>query len=338
MVVRLPALTPELVADRVSSFLAALAAVGDGNQPIGARLAASTAITDTLGWLWDTVTGPVLERIGLDHCPADGEWPRLWWIPTGVLAFLPLHAAGHHPAEGLHRTRAGDPVPRTVMDRAISSYAPTVRALMHMQSRPVSSAAPPRPLVVAIPETPQAPRLPGAVAEAHLVSDRFPGAELLEGAVATRHRVLDALPLHDWVHFACHAYSDPVHPSASSLLLHDGPMTVTAITSQRADNAEVAFLSACSTARGGGRLADETIHIAGAFQLAGYANVVATLWPIPDDLAVEAARSIYEQISADSKTLPLLSVAAAVHASVRYLRNAYPAAPTIWAAYIHYGV
>jgi hypothetical protein len=31
------------------------------------------------------------------------------------------------------------------------------------------------------------------------------------------------------------------------------------------------------------------IHI-GAFEFAGYAHVVTALWPIPDDLAAEAAR------------------------------------------------
>jgi tetratricopeptide (TPR) repeat protein len=336
-VVRLAELTPEAVNDRVSPFLAALATAGDGNQPIGARLMALTTVTGTLGWLWDTVTAPVLERMGLDRCPADGEWPRLWWIPTGALAFLPLHAAGHHPAEGPHSLGAGDLGPLTVMDRVISSYTPTVRTLMHLRSRPGDSATLPRPLVVAVPETPQAPSLPGAAAEAHFVAERFPSALVLEGALATRQQVLDALPVHNWAHFACHARSDQSDPSTSGLILHDGPLTVTEIASRRADNAEFAFLSACSTARGGSILADEAIHIAGAFQLAGYANVVATLWPIPDDLAVEAARFIYEQMNSGSTTRPLLPVAAAVHASVRHLRGVYPAAPAIWAAHIHYG-
>jgi tetratricopeptide (TPR) repeat protein len=334
VVVHLRGLTPDVVADRVSSFLAALNTLGDGGQPIGARLAASATITDTLGWLWDTVTGPVLERIGLDRCPADGQWPRLWWIPTGALAFLPLHAAGHHPAAGPHASRAGDPAPPTVMDRIISSYAPTVRTLVHLRSRTESPARPPRPLVVALPDTPQAPSLPGAAEEARLVAEQFPSAVVLEGAVATRQQVLDALPLHNWAHFACHARSDLADPSTSGLMLHDGPLTVTEIAARHADRSDFAFLSACSTARGGRTLADEAIHIAGAFQLAGYADVVATLWPIPDDLAVDAARSIYEQVGAAG---PRDSVAEAVHASAQRLRNAYPAAPALWAAHVHYG-
>jgi tetratricopeptide (TPR) repeat protein len=337
VVVHLPALTLDFVADRVASFLAALAAVGDGAQPMRTRLAASNTITDTLGWLWDTVTGPVLERIGFDRCPADGEWPRLWWIPTGALAFLPLHAAGHHPAEGSHAFRSGDPAPLTVMDRVISSYAPTVRTLLDQRSRSYGSTRQPRPLVVAVSDTLQAPSLPGAVEEAHFLAERFPDTAVLQGAAATRQGVLNALPLHDWAHFACHARSDQTDPSASSLVLYDGPLTVTEIAARRVGHSEIAFLSACSTARGGRTLADEAIHIAGAFQLAGYADVVATFWPIPDDLAVEVARSFYERVSTDSVTRPTCSVAEALHACVRHLRNTYPRAPAIWAAHTHHG-
>jgi hypothetical protein len=48
--------------------------------------------------------------------------PRLWWVATGVLAVLPLHAAGYPDAGEGGR-------PRTVIDRVISSYTPvgTVR-------------------------------------------------------------------------------------------------------------------------------------------------------------------------------------------------------------------
>ncbi|WP_216651350.1 CHAT domain-containing protein [Actinomadura litoris] len=38
-----------------------------------------------------------------------------------------------------------------------------------------------------------------------------------------------------------------------------------------------------------GALADEAIHLAAAFQLAGYRGVIGTLWPVADRPAVRFA-------------------------------------------------
>ena len=75
------------------------------------------------------------------------------------------------------------------------------------------------------------------------------------------------------------------------------PLTVVDVARLRLDDAGLAFLSACSTARPGGRLADEAIHLASAFQLAGYRHVIATLWPIGDQHAVDIADDIYTTLT-----------------------------------------
>jgi hypothetical protein len=62
------------------------------------------------------------------------------------------------------------------------------------------------------------------------------------------------------------------------------------ISSLHREIADLAYLSACSTARVGAALTDEAIHLASTFQLAGYRHVVATLWPINDRRAVCASR------------------------------------------------
>jgi tetratricopeptide (TPR) repeat protein len=67
----------------------------------------------TLEWLWDVVAKPVLDALGYAQpVPAAGDdsdtaLPHIWWIPTGPLTKLPLHAAGYHD------TRSGT----TVLDR-----------------------------------------------------------------------------------------------------------------------------------------------------------------------------------------------------------------------------
>jgi tetratricopeptide (TPR) repeat protein len=114
-VVPLPGLTLDDALRRTVAFLTVL------EQPGGRDDASEAELSAGLAWLWDTVAGPVLDALGLTpHAPGAG-WPRVWWIPTGPLAFLPLHAAGYHgTAEG-----------RSVLDRVVSSYAPTLRTLAH---------------------------------------------------------------------------------------------------------------------------------------------------------------------------------------------------------------
>ncbi|WP_397351721.1 CHAT domain-containing protein [Nonomuraea gerenzanensis] len=50
--------------------------------------------------------------------------------------------------------------------------------------------------------------------------------------------------------------------------LHDGTLAIPEISRLRLDRPEHAYLSACSTAHRGRRLADEVIQLASAFQLA----------------------------------------------------------------------
>jgi CHAT domain-containing protein len=96
----------------------------------------------------------------------------------------------------------------------------------------------------------------------------------------------------------------------------------------------LAFLSACSTARPDDRLADEAIHLASAFQLAGYRHVVGTLWPISDSHAVRLADDFYAELaSAGSVAI----AASALHTVTRRLRDRRHQTPSIWASHIHAG-
>ncbi|UQS25189.1 CHAT domain-containing protein [Amycolatopsis thermalba] len=308
----LPDLTEDALRQRVRAFRAALAA-----EP-GERQAAERTIHDTLEWLWDTVAGPVLDAIGVTGS-------RIWWAPVGVLSLLPLHAAGHH--------RGGGPA---VMDRVISSVTPTVRALAHARTRRRGSGERPRLLVVAMPSTPDGADLPGARAEAEFLAAHVPGATVLAGADATRDAVLDALPSAGWVHFACHGYSDPDNPSDSHLVLHDharAPLRVVDVSRLRLPDARFAYLSACDTARTSETLSDEAIHPAAAFQIAGFAQVVGTLWRVEDAVAPVLAQWIYR----DLLTPGAGTTATAVHRTARALREKYPNLPSVWAAHVHFG-
>ncbi|KAM6513329.1 hypothetical protein FALCPG4_015763 [Fusarium falciforme] len=56
--------------------------------------AASFDTAPLLEWLWDAVGRLNLDALGFRDSISDDNWPRVWWIPTGLLNQLPLHAAG----------------------------------------------------------------------------------------------------------------------------------------------------------------------------------------------------------------------------------------------------
>ena len=131
--VQLPDLDIETLTGKVASFHDALrAAVG----PTASGELANTQddLSQILEWLWDTAAEPVLSHLG--HLgprqpTKPGSWPRIWWVPGGLLGQLPLHAAGYHRQPG----------GRTVMDRVISSYTPTLCPGLRQGSQPTSRPA-----------------------------------------------------------------------------------------------------------------------------------------------------------------------------------------------------
>jgi CHAT domain-containing protein len=171
------------------------------------------------------------------------------------------------------------------------------------------------------------------------VAHRLPGSVLLSGPAATRAAVLAALPDHPWLHLACHAHADPGRSAASHLLLHDGPLGVRDIAQLSLDGQELAFLSACGTGRGTAALADESLHLGGAFQLAGYRHVIATHWRVWDRVARQVADMVYDRLLPAPRggALASTTVAASVHEVTRLLRAADPAKPALWAPYLHLG-
>jgi CHAT domain-containing protein len=246
----------------------------------------------------------------------------VWWVPTGAVSLFPLHAAG----------APGGPA---VIDRVVSSYAPTIRALQYSRSRPPARTR--RQLVVAVsraPERPDLPDLRSITGEARRLHAGWHDGCLLVDDAATTAAVTTALTHSTWVHLACHATTDPTTPSRGGLVLYDATLTVPRISAVRPESAELAYLSACATAQGQGRLIDEAIHVASAFQLAGYRHVIATLWPIDDAVAAGAARRFYDGLP-DSPSAD--AAPHALHALAHDLRGEHPDRPDLWASFIHCG-
>ncbi|MEV7887859.1 CHAT domain-containing protein [Streptomyces sp. NPDC002817] len=308
----LPGLTHAEARERGELLFQAVAAAGRSGL---ARAFAEQSVGDLLEWLWSTVAEPVLDALDITGPPPPGqEPPRLWWCPSGPLTFLPLHAAGAVP------------------DRVVSSYTPSLTALLRARDRAVPVDR--EPLIVAVPETPGQAPLPGALREAEL-AHRTVGGTLLSGDAAHADAVRVALAGHSWVHFACHGVQDPEQPSEGRLLLPGGTLSVRDMTRLRLPAAEFAYLSACETALGGTRLPDEALHLAGSLQLAGFSQVIGTLWRADDDTSAEIAEGVYGELAAAGPGAP--PAALALHRAVRRLRVRCPERPLSWAAHVHSG-
>jgi CHAT domain-containing protein len=333
--------------DQVDTFYDALSATSRPD-PAADRIAAQGTLQEILAWLWEVAAEPVLQVLGYYQPPPDGTvWPRVWWVPDGLLGLLPLHAAGYHSIPP-------DPRHRAVLDRVVSSYTPTVGALKQAREHAKASASVSgRSLIVAMPTTPGLPSLPSVAREAAMLQARLPSPVLLTepdpageaqadpDELPTRDNVLARLPGAAIAHFACHGFSNAADPSRSLLLLHDhrdSPLNVAALAAVSLDHAQLAYLSACTTARpDGAGLLDEAIHLSSALQLAGFPQVIGTLWEIDDEFAVTICDTFYTNLTTSAGAIDTSHSARALHQAIRELRHQQPAFPAVWAAYIHAG-
>ncbi|KAN0079702.1 CHAT domain containing protein [Elaphomyces granulatus] len=242
---------------------------------------------ELLEWLWDVIVGPIMDALGFTSPPVGNSFSRIWWIPTGILSRFPLHAAGRHSTST-----------DTVMDRVMSSYSPSIKALLRVRRRSYPAAAVPKEskaLLVAMTETPQLPPLSHVFEETRTV-ERLLKAKSCSCIVLNKQprkeSVFQHLEACQIFHFAGHGHEDIFDPSRSALLLHDweaDPMTVDSVLGLNLSegNCFLAYLSACETGQvTRSKFHDETIHIISAYQLAGFRHVIGTLWSNMTDVSV----------------------------------------------------
>jgi tetratricopeptide (TPR) repeat protein len=310
--------------DAITHYTAAKKALRDAQRDRDQVLAV------VLGWLWDEICDPVLTALGFVGSPGQGQsWPRLWWCPTGLLTLLPLHAAGHYDASGRSSGRA-------VLDRVVSSYTPTLRALLETR-RPLDP--PPdsnRMLVVALAETPGELPLADVARERELLTSLFARRHtVLAGPAATWAAVRAELPRHRWVHCSCHGGQDLEDPSRGGLVLHDRLLSVADFSTGHY-RGEFAFLSACMTATGGVDVPDEVITLAAALHYTGYRHVIGTLWSVYDTIAADIAEGVYAELAVAGQFDAARS-AYALHNTIRMLRDDDQCPPSSWAPFAHTG-
>ncbi|KAG8728708.1 hypothetical protein FRC11_010367, partial [Ceratobasidium sp. 423] len=277
--------------------------------------------------LWTSIVKPVLDRLGYTNNHSPDNLPHITWCPTGAMSFLPLHAAGDY-----------DQPRAKVFDYAISSYTPTLTALLVSTPSALNHSS--RVLAIGQANTPGHTRLPGTSKELECLKahtqDVAEYSQLTDDQ-ATTAAVLDAMERHDWVHLACHAHQNINDPTKSGFFLHGGTLDLAAINQRSFKNKGLAFLSACQTATGDEKLPDEAIHLASGMLMAGYPSVIATMWSVKDDDAPFIADKVYGQLMKGGK-VGNGEAGKALHYAVAALREKVGEREFgRWVPYIHIG-
>ncbi|KAF8423527.1 CHAT domain-containing protein [Tirmania nivea] len=292
---------------------------------------------ELLEWLWKGAVRPVLQELGF-YPTKLYPLPRVWWIGVGLMAKAPIHAAAKYNKGSIKMT---------TLQYCHSSYTSTIRALQFSRSRAQQRQQNASMLIVTMPTTPGAGSLAGVIKEAdkikHTLCDRaFSAIDVLEKPTA--ERVLQALPGCNVTHFACHGLSS-INPADSHLLLlkesisHDGLCTeevdklrVKDIAALKLPAARLAYLSACSTANSTlSELVDEVTHIVSSFHIAGFINVIGTLWPAEDEACRKMAVDFYTTFNKTD------NVAVSYRHALLGLMKQKPSQPMYWAPFVQFG-
>lgn len=243
---------------------------------------------------------------------------RLLLVPQGALASLPfaaLHAPGEPPVGQTHELAL--------------AYSAKV-ALNGLVLRP----APARQALVLSEST----RLPYADAEARAVA-AVHGCTAWVGPEASKARLRTGAPTADLIHLACHGQFRSDNPMFSALHLADAPLTVEAVGRLALRPATV-VLSACDTAAHdqGAAQGDEMLGLVRAFQQAGAARVVASLWPVDDAVTAAFMARFHQILRAAGQLDPQAPAtpARALQQAQAALRQSHPH-PAHWAAFVVHG-
>ncbi|KAJ6566904.1 CHAT domain-containing protein [Mycena capillaripes] len=317
--------------------------VQDDTEPVSFN----ELLESVLQTLWHDVVYPIIDTLKLSK---SDKLPRLWWCPTGIFSFLPIHAAGIYDAQSAS----------CVSDYVVSSYTPTLTSLLTKPSKT------PRPFKMTAVIHPEG--LPGTQEELKIIERRVPGQWLTSLERPYPSEVMPHLQASALLHFACHGVQDAVEPLNSGLLLTAQPpnaftgegvkisgrrLKVTDImkglgTNQTQHNSErpmsLAFLGACQTAKGDQSMPDEAMHLAASLLFAGFHGVVGTMWSMADRDGPSIADTFYTHLFKDCVADPaapvypdLTKAAEALHIAVKELReNGAPLAR--WVPFVHYGL
>ena len=180
----------------------------------------------------------------------------------------------------------------SVSDFFVSSYTPSLDALLEARQRPVPpqvkvlAAIQPKPGKIWGP-------LPKAEEELKEITKAVPSENRIflsdagiqtdqpdyEGQHTTVENVVKNLPDASILHLACHGTQDLTNPLDSAFILANSQkLTIDELMKHHLPNAHIAILSACHTASNDTQQPDESVNLASALLFLGFSSILATKW------------------------------------------------------------
>ncbi|KAI0255232.1 hypothetical protein BJV78DRAFT_1279434 [Lactifluus subvellereus] len=219
---------------------------------------------------------------------------------------------------------------------SISSYTPTLSALIESRKPGGQTSGRPSIPLVAQPES-----LQDAIPEIWLIQCLSTKVTSLISKGATPSSVVEGLRDHQFSHFVCYGTLEQGKPFDASFQLYGGKrLTLLEIVCSRLPTAEFAFLSACHTAKmTDGSIADEGLHPTAAMQYCGFRSVVGTRWVMADADGQDVVEDFYKSIlSIEEPGVPYHERSAlALRDAVRKLRRKKGVPLERWVNFVHYG-
>ncbi|KAG9011286.1 hypothetical protein FRB93_003087 [Tulasnella sp. JGI-2019a] len=221
--------------------------------------------------IWTVIVAPVvnyLERtLKLPHRS------RTWWNPTTAVWSLPLHAA-----------QTSVPNELSLPDRFVSSYTPSLSALLRSDAPAVRALGP--ELLLMTPTS-------ACVRVTDLITSRLPArVTVIGGEDSTKNAMLADLKDSAWVHLTNDSFWFAKDSFKSTILLPSQdaePLTFLDINRNDFPIGEMAFLCVGHSADG-----DEASNLAAGMLLSGFRSVVGSMWEISDEDRLVAARAFYK--------------------------------------------
>jgi CHAT domain-containing protein/tetratricopeptide (TPR) repeat protein len=257
--------------------------------------------------LWDRIVSPIVDCLKTSR-PFQS---RIWWCPTAEFSVLPLHVAGPY--------RKGQ---QNLPHLYISSYTPTLAALIHARRHDPSNSTTEQTRFIAIGQAKAAgeSELVSVGAELDTIGQRVDGLATftrIDGEESCTFRVIEELGRNEWVHLACHGLPNRTEPLESAFALHDGHFTIQRIIGCDFKNPKFAYLSACHTTVGDEKSPDEVIHLASAMQFVGFRSVIGTMWAVDDGETNKITSAFYRHMVDESGRLDHTRAAFALNKTMK---------------------